>query len=87
MSFQNVLANCSWEDTTRVIQNKTESDVRRALAATPPTIDDFMALISPAAIPSLEQMAHLSRHYTELRFGNTIQFYVPRYPTNADNNH
>ena len=87
MSFQNVLANCSWEDTTRVIQNKTESDVRRALAATHPTIDDFMALISPAAIPFLEQMAQLSRHYTELRFGKTIQFYVPLYLTNACTNH
>ena len=87
MSFQTVLANCSLEATTRVIQNKTESDVRRALAATHPTIDDFMALISPAAIPFLEQMAQLSRHYTELRFGKTIQFYVPLYLTNACTNH
>ena len=41
------------------IYSKTESDVRRALSKEHCTIDDFMALISPAAIPYLEEMAVL----------------------------
>ena len=87
MSFKNLLSNYSWDETSRVIQDKTEADVRRALAAAHPSVDDFMALISPAATPYIEQMAKLSRHYTELRFGKTIQFYVPLYLTNACTNH
>ena len=87
MSFKNLLNNYSWDDTTSVIASKNAADVERALQAAHPTIDDFMALISPAAQPYLEQMARISRHYTELRFGKTIQFYVPLYLTNACTNH
>jgi 2-iminoacetate synthase len=46
-----------------------------------------MALIAPAATPYLEQMAVLSRKYTQQRFGKTIQFYVPLYLTNSCTNH
>jgi 2-iminoacetate synthase len=46
-----------------------------------------MALISPAATTFLEQMAVLSRKYTQQRFGKTIQFYVPLYLTNSCVNH
>ncbi len=46
-----------------------------------------MALISPAAEPYLEQMAALSRLYTQQRFGKTMQMYVPLYITNSCTNH
>ena len=68
-------------------QCQTEADVRRAL--TPGrrcTVDDFMALISPAAEPYLETMARLSRRYTEERFGRTVSMFIPLYITNSCTN-
>ncbi len=67
---------------------KTAADVERALDKSREelTVDDFMALISPAAEPYLEQMAQLSRDYTQMRFGKTISMYVPLYLTNSCQN-
>ncbi len=45
-----------------------------------------MALISPAAEPYLEQMARLSRRYTEERFGRTVSMFIPLYLTNSCTN-
>ena len=75
--FYDTLQEISWEETTRRIASKTEADVRRALAKKVCNVDDFMALISPAATPFLEQMAALSRHYTQERFGKTISLFIP----------
>ncbi len=55
--FSEELKQYDWEATTAAIAAKTDADVRRALAKTRPDIDDFMALISPAAAPYLETMA------------------------------
>jgi 2-iminoacetate synthase len=46
-----------------------------------------MALVSPTAQAYLEPMAVLSRKYTQQRFGNTVQFYIPLYLTNSCVNH
>ena len=54
--FYDTLQGISWEETTRRIASKTEADVRRALAKKVCNVDDFMALISPAATPFLEQI-------------------------------
>ena len=83
MFFSDFLSNISWEDTTKKIFSKTDNDVRRALAKERCDVEDFMALISPAAEPYLEQMAALSRHYTEERFGKTISLFIPLYLTNS----
>lgn len=45
-----------------------------------------MALISPAAIPHLEEMARLSRKYTEQRFGRCVSMFIPLYITNSCSN-
>lgn len=87
MNFSEELEKYSWEDTTREIQRKTRADVETALGKEYLQIDDFMALISPAAAPYLEEMAQLSRKYTQERFGKTIQMYVPLYITNSCMNH
>ena len=63
--FSDELSMISWEETSRKIQAKTDSDVRRALSKERCDVEDFMALLSPAAEPYLEQMARLSRKYTE----------------------
>ena len=81
--FNEEIKNYSWEETTKQIYAKTEADVRRALAKEHCTVDDFMALISPAATPYLEEMAALSKHYTEERFGRTMSLFIPLYLTNS----
>ena len=50
------------------------------------TLEDFKALISPAALPYLEQMAQLSHQLTQRRFGKTIQLFAPMYLSNECNN-
>lgn len=84
--FSEILKNYDWQETTDRIMSKTAADVERALERHNPGIDDFMALISPAATPYLEKMAALSRHYTQERFGNTISMYIPMYITNSCTN-
>ena len=61
--FSDELEKISWEETTKIIYSKTDADVRRALSKEHCDVNDFMALISPAAAPYLETMARLSRKY------------------------
>ena len=61
---------------------KTAKDVERALIKHTLDIDDFMALISHAALPYLEDMAALSQQRTRHRFGNTMSLFVPLYLSN-----
>jgi len=84
--FNEELAKISWEQTTKDIYSKTDTDVRRALAKESLNIEDFKALISPAAEPYLETMAQLSRKYTLERFGKTMSLYIPLYLTNSCTN-
>lgn len=84
--FSDELQKYDWDDTTAAIMSKTAADVDRALAKERHTIDDFMALISPAAAPRLEEMARLSRALTQKRFGKTISMYIPMYITNSCTN-
>jgi 2-iminoacetate synthase len=86
MSFNEIFETYSWEETSRSIYAKTSTDVEQALSATKRTLEDFKALISPAAAPYLERMAQLSQQLTLKRFGNTIQMYVPLYLSNECNN-
>lgn len=85
--FYDELKKFDWRETTDAIASKTEADVKFALGKERLDIDDFMSLISPAAIPYLEQMAQLSHKYTLARFGKTISLYIPMYVSNACTNH
>ena len=85
--FFTELGKISWEETSHFIDTRTDADVRRALTQERLTVDDFMALVSPAAGPYLETMAQLSRQYTLARFGKTISMYVPLYLSNSCRNH
>lgn len=84
--FSDELLKLDWDEVTARIAAKTDADVRRALAKEHCDVDDFMAMISPAAEPYLEQMAHLSRKYTEERFGKVISMFIPLYITNSCSN-
>ena len=81
--FIDEIRKYDWSDTTDRIMAKTDADVRRALSRKRCDIEDFMAMISPAADTYLEQMARLSRMYTRERFGKTINLFIPIYLTNS----
>lgn len=87
MRFIEKINEYDWDEMSRRIAAKTTADVMLALRKPKIDIEDFLSLISPAALPFLEQMAHKSRLYTQQRFGKTIQLYIPLYLTNACTNH
>lgn len=85
--FSDELKKYDWDETTRFIESRTAAHVRMALRKEHLSVEDFMALISPAAEPFLEEMAQLSHRYTLERFGKTISMYIPMYVSNACTNH
>jgi 2-iminoacetate synthase len=84
--FKEEIDKYNWEDVMRRIYAKTAADVERALHKSKRDIEDFIALIAPAAAPYLEQMAQLSNRITQKRFGKTIQLYAPMYLSNECQN-
>jgi len=88
MSFIDTLNRLDWQSTRASILDKRASDVERAL--TRPvghlSLDDFQALISPAAADYLEPMAQMSHERTVDRFGYTQQMYAPLYLSNLCSN-
>ncbi|WOQ18736.1 2-iminoacetate synthase ThiH [Raineyella sp. W15-4] len=60
----------------------TSRDVKAALSHRTRTIDDFAALLSPAAAPLLEDLAVAARRETREHFGTSIQLFTPLYIAN-----
>lgn len=65
----------------------TERDVRAALARDTLTPEDFAALLSPAALPLLEEMAQRAQIETRKHFGNSIAMFTPLYIANYCENY
>lgn len=65
----------------------TPRDVRMALEHETCTVEDFKALLSPAAEPFLEQMAQRARMETSKHFGNTVYLFTPLYIANYCENY
>ena len=65
----------------------TAVDVRRALDHERVTIEDFQALLSPAAKPFLEEMAARAQRETSRHFGNTVYLFTPLYIANYCENY
>ena len=65
----------------------TETDVKRALAAEYLSVEDFAALLSPAAEPFLEQMAAKATIETRKHFGNSVYLFTPLYIANYCENY
>lgn len=89
--FADVIGQWPWEETMARFSGFTDADVRAVLAKARRNVkqlspDDFMVLISPAADSHLEEMAQLSRRFTQERFGKTISMYIPMYVSNACTN-
>ena len=68
-------------------QTYTEKDVKAALEHRTCSVEDFKALLSPAAEPFLEQMAERSRWETSKHFGNTVYLFTPLYIANYCENY
>ena len=82
MSFVKRFSQLNWNEISMSIYSKTAQDVERALCKPKRDLEDFKALISPAADAYLEQMAQLSYSSTRKRFGNTMSLYIPLYLSN-----
>jgi 2-iminoacetate synthase len=80
--FHEISRQHSWEETRRRVASQTTNDVLDALSRERRTLDDFLALVSPAAAPLLEEMAREAGRLTRERFGKTIQLYIPLYLSN-----
>ncbi|MBP5093173.1 MAG: 2-iminoacetate synthase ThiH [Abditibacteriota bacterium] len=65
----------------------TSADVERALTREHCNVEDFKALLSPAAAPFLERMAARAEKETENRFGNTVYLFTPIYIANYCQNY
>ncbi len=65
----------------------TAKDVLAALEHTTCSIEDFKALLSPAAEPFLERMAERARLETSRHFGNTVYLFTPIYIANYCENY
>lgn len=87
MTFKDIFAQYNWDEVKVGIYQKTDRDVEHALNKTGKRdLEDFKALISPAAAKYLEPMAQLSNQLTQKRFGKTIQMYLPMYLSNECQN-
>ena len=65
----------------------TEGDVKNALSHDICTIEDFKALLSPAAFPFLEQMALRAQDETRRHFGKCVYLFTPLYIANYCENY
>ena len=68
-------------------ENYTEEEVRRAIESENRTMEDFAALLSPAAEPLLEEIARRAKGETEKHFGNSVYMFTPIYISNYCENH
>ncbi|MEG0508261.1 MAG: 2-iminoacetate synthase ThiH [Eubacterium sp.] len=65
----------------------TGEDVRQALDAERLTPQNFAALLSPAALPFLEEMAQKAQKRTRQQFGNSVNMFTPLYIANYCENY
>lgn len=85
-TFKSVFEGYDWDTIQTKIYQTTTKQVEQALAKSKRNLDDFLALISPAATTYLEQMAQECHELTKKRFGKTIQMYAPLYLSNECQN-
>ena|ERR1043166_936428 len=86
MEFREIFEGTNWYEEHERIYAKNHQDVEQALHNSKRSLEDFRALVSPAADAYLEPMAQLSRAITRKRFGKTIQMYIPMYLSNECQN-
>ena len=65
----------------------TATDVKLALEHEQRTPEDFAALLSPAALPLLEDIARAAQEERQRYFGNNVTFFTPLYIANYCENY
>ena len=80
---ENVMAHMTSYDASKY----TAKDVQAALEHDTCSIEDFKALLSPAAESFLERMAQRARLETSKHFGNTVYMFTPLYIANYCENY
>ncbi len=85
-TFEQEIIRFPWKKVMDKIYAKTRTQVESALSKKHRSLDDFMALVSPAADSYLEDIANISKQTTQRRFGKTIQMYIPLYLSNECQN-
>ncbi len=68
-------------------ESYTAADVKRALMKDSLDIEDFAALLSPAAEPFIEEMAQKAKQETAKHFGNSVYMFTPIYISNYCENY
>lgn len=82
MSFYNEIKRYAHFDFQAFFAGVTPNRVQAALAREKLSEQDFLALLSPTAAGSLEQMAAKAHQLTRQYFGHTIQLFIPLYISN-----
>lgn len=65
----------------------SEKEVRQALCKERLSPDDFKAILSPAALPFLEEMAQAAQVRTREHYGNSVYMFTPLYISNYCENY
>lgn len=86
MSFFDTIQRYDPQQVLADIEAMTAADVQRALATEQIDHHDYMALLSPAAEPFIEQIAQKAHNITLRRFGRTVLLYAPIYLSNECHN-
>lgn len=85
-SFYDELRRWPGEEVSAGLAHAPETAARGAVAAAERgealTPRDFMALLSPAAAPLLEDMARAAQAITLRQFGRSVQLFTPLYLAN-----
>ena len=86
MSFLDVLSRVSDKDIAETLEVITGDEILSTLSKPALAIDDVLILLSPQALPYLEDMAQLAHERTVQQFGYTIQLFTPMYISNYCDN-
>jgi 2-iminoacetate synthase len=86
MSFCDVIDRFDLASLRRQTDEITPGRVENVLGKTQVDFSDYLALISPAADPYLEEMARQAQAITLRRFGRIILLYAPLYLSNECSN-
>jgi 2-iminoacetate synthase len=87
--FLNTLNNFNWDEVTSSVFDIHQDTVKSVLTKAENAVnnpEDFKALISPAALPFLDEMLQISQRITQKRFGKNINLYIPLYLSNECQN-
>lgn len=86
MGFADVLHRIERRNFSEKMENYTKDQVRRALGRERCDQEDFLALLSPAARPWLEEIAVRAQDISVRNFGRTMHLFTPMYLSNYCSN-